>query len=823
MKNRIRRMTRLAVWVVLTVVFCFSSVAASGAAPADDSTITASPWWNNWPRFSQNQGNAQAVVDMDASVVNVLHGLFDEGRGEYFRAGEYVGIEPARNVLDQAGVRKLAWLEGTGDSRVIIGAVHQNEDGSYDVDPATGAPRLLAHYWSWDGAGAGVNPSANKVVWMGVHSYADREDWQGPYVRPNDFALPTYPDGTVASGYLDNSANPIQARLYDAIGARDINGNLAIRAWGAGNNNVTGMITIESLGQSYANIGDLSIAKDIASDWWVEYNIRAARWFIDHGVDGFWIDNYSGNDAVGRYPMEVAFGYWSEHKFKAYLAEHPEVGVTDPEHFEIRQYLLGKFAALFPDADPTNVRDWNTHLKWMDNVWLEDRVWQAYLSFKAELQDKFAERLYKGIKEQAALAGKNPDDILVSGNDVPLVSFGSEAASYLDLPNFEYMPEYSPVGEFHANGLMPYGHAGPLYALAGNSSQGRHSVIWFYLTGSYAPYLGKTALGEAVGYEALMHNSFISFGQSYGRIVGNDASGLTVNRTIKAMAPVFGERVPDGKIGLVHSVHNEQLALTPGGYANSGNVPHTVEFYGWGQALEDLNVPYRAIPDYKLSAKELEGLDVLLLPNLKSFSADLVNKVLTPFRKKGGTIIVVGEDSGSRGVREDLYLPNESAVLYDLTLQGKALFVPGTPGADYYAVHMTPGAERTAKLQAIETQLNQWMAGKKLTRQLQLDGFGEFVLTTLNYDKEESRYFVDFTNVNIDKDSDAITPEDGGEITLKLPKAAKPMTLRFYDSDNEGSYDTLPYERVNGSTIKVQIPSFRVYGSLVIDMKDRGG
>jgi len=781
--------------------------------------VLSGAWWDNWPRFSANQNNPWAVTYTEANVINGMHGFFDEGRAPFFRQDLFSKTGPSLQYAQQEGIKKLAWIEGMGDTRATVAAVHELGGGAYEWDPATDAPKLISHYWNWDDLGNGVNPDANKVVWTGTHSFANQEPWQGQYVRPNTFPQPTYPNGAPAVGYLDGSINPAKAKLYDANGGKDINGNLAIRAWGPGGSNTNGLVSIDVLGQTYANIGDISIAKDMASDWWVEYNVQAARWFIDHGADGFWVDNYSGYDDIGRAPVEVAFGDWSVAKFRDFLDDHPEAGVANPASFDIRAYLFDRFETWFPGVDPTALTAPATLAKWQDSVWLGDPVWRAYLSFKAGVQLQSAANLYSGIKEQAGLAGKDPDDIYVGGNDIPIISFGSAGGEELDMVNFEYMPHYSPVSEFSANGLAPYGHAGPLYGLASNFAKSRHANVWFYLLGDNAQYQGQTSLGEVAGYEALAHNVFINSGEGIPLIVGTDESAKTVNRTIKRMAPIFDKRVGSGKVGLVYSTQSEFAAMTPGGFADGGQIPHVLAYYGWGQALEDLNVPYRAIPDFRLTAEQLEDLDVLILPHIKSISQDIVDDVLIPFHNNGGTIVVTGTDSGSIGMREALYLDNASPLLYDLTLLGDAQFVTGNPGADYYAVHLTPGVTRTAKLSDIKTIVDGLVTNGDLTEEVSLSGFGDFVLTTLNYDAAAVRFFIDLTNVNIDKSTDTITGDAGGTITVKLPQPlqGKTLSVRYYDSDDEGGYDQLSYSAVDSATIAVTVPAFRVYGSLVIE------
>ncbi|MEJ7639945.1 MAG: hypothetical protein WKF75_18735 [Singulisphaera sp.] len=109
-----------------------------------------------------------------------------------------------------------------------------------------GSPKLIAHNWNWGVKGPYIyqdsigpdrfaaprfNPTANTFVWLGLPSFVDAEGWLGKYTRLNpDFAVPapTYPDGRPATGSNGPAADPRNARLYDALAAKSINGELSV-------------------------------------------------------------------------------------------------------------------------------------------------------------------------------------------------------------------------------------------------------------------------------------------------------------------------------------------------------------------------------------------------------------------------------------------------------------------------------------------------------------------------------------------------------------------------------------------------------------------
>lgn len=256
--------------------------AKSGGPPPAAAVVAR--WWDAWPRFN-NSSNATNAVTTDSTVLTGF--LQDEGRGAFLREATFIdpGNEAQRQILADHGIGYIPWLENLGTTRAIIGAVDRNADGSYVIDPVTGNPKLVAHNWTWDIDGPGRNPDATMIVWMGVFSWANREPWQGKAVRPPGFPTPTYPDGRPALGYLDDdSSDPRKARIFDAMGCRDLNGELTFTYFplpAAGHTkNTAGELVITQPDGSVDYVGDLDVGKDLACPWWIRYNNAAAKYFI---------------------------------------------------------------------------------------------------------------------------------------------------------------------------------------------------------------------------------------------------------------------------------------------------------------------------------------------------------------------------------------------------------------------------------------------------------------------------------------------------------------------------------------------------------------
>ncbi len=786
-------------------------------------------WWNNWPRFTYYTNNLLKVVNTNANAMTVVHGMQDEGRAPFFRdyVLAYEGVNTA--VIQEYDVKIMAWLEGMGEAREFLIAVHKLGDGTYEQDALTGQSKMIAFPWTWDSRGPGVNPDANTVKWAGTASYVNNPDWVKPKGIPGNIELPTYPDGSSALGYAFNDdRDPRNAFLYDAIGCKDINGELGLSGASIASSNETGKVeyTVPGPGGTTFKVDDMSIKKDIASPWWVGYNIRSAEYFItEHNIDGFWIDNYTGWDFMGSVPLDMAFGEWSVSSFRDYLLENPVEGETYTEDYDVRDALKARFLTYFPSGYPDYLKSHTTRGYWRQDLWIDDPLWSTYKSHKAKTGNRNMIRLYEGIKEVAEAAGKDPDHILVSGNDLPGINFGSFNGLSLDIASTEYSPAYHRSTHAYSDGIPPHGGTTPFYAITTSFTKSHSGSVWYYLDGEYAKYLGNPTLGELLGYEALTGNVSLNLGEQQPMMPGTDASALNINTTIEKMAPLFGQRTREGDVGVYYSTDSEYLYMTPNGVAKNARIPAITGYYGWGTALERLHVPYRAIPDFNLTTTYLEGLSVLILPNVESIDPDKIEQVIVPFIENGGSVIISGEDAGRYQGIEQNFAKNDSPLLYDLTINipsnGNVLFVEDESDTEFYTYHLDAtwgyGSDELAILkEAIDSLVHMGA----LARQSELLDFNEGTIRAIMHaDTEEERWFVDLLNTNINLTTDVITPSEGGTLILTLPEEVDRVpTFTFYDTDKEAPYK-LEAKTLDDGRVELSIPGFRMYGSLIIDGK----
>jgi hypothetical protein len=808
-------------------------VLASPAAGAK-STATSSHWWETWARFSLSN-DPTSVRNEHATVGGPNSGGTDEGRDPYDRA--------YATPSQWGSTKVLAYMEGAGTAISYIGAIDDTSHpaggfflttphdplGKFKPDPRGGAS-VIANYWTWPYSGPlqwerwtpsgnvqttpTVNADANTFVWLGLQNFVDGAPWLGNYtIQNSQFGISpstaTYPDGRPATGYLGDSlrADPRNSALFDALGAKDVAGSMTTPSYtaraGCDAAKCRGHLLVP--GQGY--VGRIEFAKDISAPFWLQQAKSAGTDLVAHGADGLWVDNYSGWNGLGCSgngrtfnfdPVECAFGDWSVAKFRDYLAAHPVAGI-DPRTFDVTAYLQSR------------------GLRWNDPAWLSDPIWMRYVAFKSQTAHDYEQSFYDAVKAKAAALKK---DVLVAGNDVPLSSFGAIRGTELDMPYFEYEPDWGFGGPV---GLAPTGHTGPIYALATTFGKSPRAVSYYSLpTAKYGQLSHDETMVRYLSMEALANDTFLPTGGTEPGLLVNDSAARWADDAIGSFASTFGNRVRTGRAGVVFSPETQNSFLTPGGYASftSAYDDNPTGYLGWAGALEALHVPYRAVPDFRLTTADLAGLSVLILPNVRTIEPQTVANVLVPFLQNGGTIVVTGRDSGSLHTQTGFYAPNSSALLYNLATSstyaasGHALFVGGNPGADFYA--QRPGA-----LAAISSTIDGLVANGKLTRDYALGGTlaTPNVVVTEHVDTAAHRWFFDLlnTSLSIAGDHASLAQVGSGTIRILVPNdsafTSRGVTVTILDPDARATTLNL---KPSGGWITVPVSGLSIYESIAI-------
>ena len=775
-------------------------------------------WWQNWPIFSNNSSNFIQLSNVGAEASTALDNLRDEGIGPYMRAYNNLERKNELNLLTKGNIKKNAWIESYGESRAYIIGLHQNEDGSFRWNDQVDGAEMLAHYWSWETNGVGANADTNYIAWVGVHSYVNKEAWLGKHIITDDVPMPTYPNGELSVGYLEeNTKSPLLAKLYDAHASKDINGKIYATPTSSTFLNSTGFVKYTTAMGATVTAGDISFGKDVASPWWPEYTRVAVRDLLAQGATGFWIDNYDGWDTISAKPCEKMFGDWSEYLFKDYLKKHKELGVTNPDRFEITDYLKAKALEFDSTANPNSIND----AIWLDERWSTEPIWNAYKTFKSEMLTQRLTEIYTIIKDEAQKQNIDPNEIAVTVNGGPIGLNDHFNGENFDISSTEYLPAYNTVTGTTFNGLAPVGGAGPVLSLISTASKkSTNSVVWYYgESGGYEAYRSNPNLGIMVGFECVANNIIANLGEQDKRQIGNDRSARLVFKAIKELKSVFGQRQQYSPIGVLYSQASEYVDLLPGGFYGNGYVAHTLGYLGWTMSMEKANIPYVGFMDYRLK-DYISDLKILVLPNMKSISQSTIDDVIKPWLDKGNTLIVTGDDAGSRGNKDEFYKVISSPRLVGFAQsykgQGKIHYIENDPGASYYLKHFKSGG--TDDLQGVVvSEIDLALKERGLSKPLTVNGLTS-VMTTMNYNKDTDTLFADLVNYNFDLDKDAYTQKVKGTITVTVPNSmiGKKLQVKYYSFDTK-KIDTLVAEvTTKDGQLSIEVPEFEVYTSIMI-------
>ena len=612
--------------------------------------LAQQPWWDNYPRIlhfmNQPCDAARAVtaVALHADVAE-CSSASDPTVGIWGqRIGIYEESEPrALDKMHAAGLRTMAYFETFGQAKTFIVQLKRTAEGRWQKDAAE--PQLTKRFnnhWSWsqyDGTG--------EVRWIGVHNYFDDEDYARPYTRTHPrYGSPPmrYPDGSIATGYTGDPADPRNSRIYDACGVKDIEGHLNFD-YGPGNK----------------FDGTFDLGKDPACPSWADYARASALQAVDFGTDSMYTDNFSPWDSFGLDPVHKAFGDWSVATFRDYLAKHftrPQLkvlNIDDPRTFDVRTYLRGinqQFGS------------------WNDARWVDDPIWRAYKIHCRQNGTEALTRYDRAVKGAAALAGK--PDFPVTGNDFQDLNFGW-ARGNLDMINTE----------------MTLGKTSfvPVFKRAREQARGRLGIAWFYVPRELS---GDAAMADLLHYQGLANHILPEpwTGVRRPQTAGTDESTSEFFQFVGAARATFGRRTGVEEIGLYYSSSSELVHLTLDGWPGHTPPRHTQAFTEWGSLLARQHQQWRAVPEWKLTRETLAGLELLIIADAEVFDpADV--PILQDWIAKGGRVIVSGVSgmrAGEKGNFERLATSS---------LEGVGDHIDGPNGFMYEGVVHAPAVPET--------------------------------------------------------------------------------------------------------------------------------
>ncbi|MCC6443304.1 MAG: hypothetical protein IT210_07585 [Armatimonadetes bacterium] len=760
-------------------------------------------WWHRYPSFASVDG--PALFEKTGARVAMSGVAIDPTWGPYAQHLTVLENRSRFQPLKRKSVPMIAWIEGVGDCMIYAAAFERQANGSFKKrqdDPATAL--VMRSHWSW----AAPNiPQGNAFRWVGIHNTLNNEDFIRPrFTRERlGIPVPTYPDGRPAVGWLPGAIYPLNARIYDACGAKDINGSLSPAfelpaqvndidlATGKRKGPVEGLYPAV-IGQDetpavpglkagdIAYAGVISVHKDLSAPFWRQYVRHSIREIVKQGLDGVWCDNYSPWDNYGYPPVQKAFGDWSVYRFHQYLKKRfPEpalkrMGISGS--FDIRRYLKAK-ATAFGAKDPSRKDD----PAWNDRRWLDDPLWRVFKAFRQRSAQADLKAFYDTVHDEARTAGR--PDFSIGGNDVPFYGLGWVRDGWLDMINTEITPGWHMGTGSRGVMIPPIGKMAPVYRAALEHQKGPFAGAWYYLSESYARYQENPEIAKVLMAEAFANGAFLLCDPSNKRVAGTAESHAWWNRFIRAHERRFGQRVPVADAGILFSPDNQLFWSTPGGFADMDRQPHTFGYYGWATALIDAHIPFRAVTDWKLNARSLGGLKTLILPDAKCLETQSA-RALTGWVRSGGRLILTGP-SGTRFGPQGFF-QRRSKPLFDGLLgisvsahnapaqkrvgKGTMIWLPDPVGMDYYL--------DSARRPALLSRMRAYAGASSMA-----DGSPLPFTVGLSLWKARGgdALFCDLVNYNLNADADTVRPADDLSLRLRLPAGWRSARAATFSPD----------------------------------------
>lgn len=747
------------------------------------------PWWGTFPRIVQGQPADLKPYNADV----VFHGGMNAP--SWGTWGQVLFGQPgAAEAIKADGGRAITYFETFGQSYCAIIAL---PDGARNSE----APRAATGHWSWG------NYKGDPIYWVGAHSWFDDLPEARPWTRSHgEFGGEPmrYPDGTIATGYDGDPANPMNHRAFDAGCSKNVLGEISFE-FDPSSPEVqekgphTGLM---KFGDTWTGL--LFMHKDSACPHWLDLDEAAVRYAARHGAEGMWSDNFSPWDSFGIRPVERGFGEWSVAKFRDYLRDHLDaeglarLGVAELASFDVRAALRDQVTAW--GGDPKNLHD----PRWSDPRWLDHELWLAYVVFKRQ-EGTRALTAYDTRMRAAAKAEGQPE-FLISGNDIPALSLGWVRGE-LDMVSTE-----SPAGyglDAGSRGLMlpPVGRHSVRYRLAAVHARANTVNLWPYLDGELARYGRNPNLTRVMAYEMLAANALPMAYPSLPRVLGDPEAYAEFFAFVGEARKHFGQRRPIARTGLYYSSSSLLAFMTPGGFLDFNARPHQFGYYGWATALHDLHEPYAPVPEWRLNTKILADLDLLIVPNA-SVIDDAAVAILTPWLEAGGRLLITGE-SGIRAGESGHFLRHDRGPLQARLDKKGVHHMAENSGFDYYL----ESAGRPDLLPAMANHLR--AARGDETPMITAPGVPATIGITPHYNPDTKALFIDINNLNIDLDADTIFPAGPITFEITLPEPLRDAILTHQILSPEPGVTTT-ITPLDGGRISVTVGALELYASVMV-------
>ncbi|MBE6871694.1 MAG: hypothetical protein E7491_07040 [Ruminococcaceae bacterium] len=753
-------------------------------------------------------------------------------------AAEAKGVQ---DQVDALGLKKLSYFESAGQITLPTIA-YKSEDFSKSFN---------SHAWSLGGNPAAINSYSYFSV-SGLHLEINNDVTTREIATRESlgYSEPKYPDGSSALGYLTGTdyPYPLTAKLYDSAAAKGADGKILVTydtlVETDGKEKLPIQVTVGSstlrtlAGYNEGDVASflfVNMAKDILAPVWREHARVTVREMINNGMDGMWCDNYGPWDNFAS--IKNCFGDWSEALFNEYLksrhtaAELAEMGISDIDSFNIREYVVNTAIDYFGDADLIAGYEHiflysEASAAYQETFWLDNILWNAYKTFKASESFKYIQDIYEIIKEEAYDAGLE-EGYFVLGNDSPGVSHGFVESDYLDAVGAEFTNGWNLSMGSKGMQLLPEGRVAIFYKVANEFGSAPYCVPWFYSGGNAA--LKETNASKILLAEAFANNAFINAATNH---VGNNEAHRWLNNFIYKNEEVFGTRYTKADIAIIFSTEN-QLANMNTNYLNGANIDRQYHVQGvWGTSyvLAKANIPYAIIPEWQANPELLANYKTVVIPNLEAMS-DEMYKIYTDYANNGGRLVITGAMGYRYGGDDGYFMQRDTALITELL----GVDVTEVPKNDLNNSPSTPDDFVTAQFgegtitwcdqplgnlymtltgadyREMLSKIIIAMCGnnKTLLDQSTLpDNVGAYLLQS----KDGQQVFVDLVNYNVDLADDSLKTIGKFSVKVKLPAGLTNVTAQILSP--EGNYDAAVSVADGWATVTVD--KLDVYSSVKI-------
>ncbi|MGD9496905.1 MAG: hypothetical protein AB7Y46_11435 [Armatimonadota bacterium] len=491
---------------------------------------------------------------------------------------------------------------------------------------------------------------------------------------------------------------------------------------------------------------------------------------------------------------------WCNLRFRDHLERHGLLPEFRAQYDHVRDYVR-EHLAKFPMLD----RD----LRW-DEITHEgvaaicdDPVLREYQKF---LYMSHAHNLMRYVLDAKVLAERL---------GVEFDCHGNQAGGFLGMNSYPLLiSEFVDQAWFESAGLSQYDMFRYHWANA-------HGVMRFVLGLASAPgkpVLCMTKLGKEAP-ELLEHEyaeSCAGGGVLFAQQVGFDEPQLEVLRRFwqfrhdhRALFTSEG-RTRHAQVAIAYSIPTQMFAE----YRGNVRAPHFNDLSGIGRTLMEAHIPFDALilhhPEMRADRwglEELQRYRLVILPSVECLSDEQIDRI-AQYLAGGGKVAVIGEV----GIRDENNLPREQSALERLWEAGEVVQL--LDGGHFFFNRETESDATRAIVEQAASEVREALEGETL-----IGGDLPRMLwaTPWRHQVEGAELLsVHLVNYDVDFEAARATPTEPFEIAIRLPEGmAEPQEAMWLTTDAEPS--PLLF-RVEDGRVRVQVPSVRVYGVIVLGL-----